>query len=272
MPKHKKIVVFDLDETLGYFSELGLLWSTLQSYFQHQKKVVLFDQNLFNLLLDLYPQFIRPNIFDVLAFVKRQVHLNNCKCVYIYTNNRAPYQWSLFIKTYFEQKLGYSIFCKIIGANHEGRTTCTKTIGDFINCTNNSNSSSYICYIDNTYYPRMKHCNLVYIHIQSYIYHIPCYKMVDTLMQSKLYTTQLMKNVSNNTQFKTYMQHTMESDNLFKYCVKTHESFDNDITVGDKLMVHLVDFFDRKLFPRQSHTCRFVSRKSHRYTVKHKQY
>ena len=44
-----KIVVFDLDETLGYFTQYGIFWDSLSNYLKNQKKTVLtqtdFDKN-----------------------------------------------------------------------------------------------------------------------------------------------------------------------------------------------------------------------------------
>ena len=37
-----KIVVFDLDETLGYFTELGLFWDSLIEYIKTEKQPSLF--------------------------------------------------------------------------------------------------------------------------------------------------------------------------------------------------------------------------------------
>ena len=56
-----KVIVFDLDETLGSFAHLEILWNTL----------LLYNQNniLFNDLLDLYPEFIRYGIINILEYV-----------------------------------------------------------------------------------------------------------------------------------------------------------------------------------------------------------
>ena len=32
---YKKIVVFDLDETLGYFMELGMFWDTVTEFIKY---------------------------------------------------------------------------------------------------------------------------------------------------------------------------------------------------------------------------------------------
>ena len=34
-----KIVVFDLDETLGYFTEFSIFWDSLAQYIKNEKKL-----------------------------------------------------------------------------------------------------------------------------------------------------------------------------------------------------------------------------------------
>jgi len=49
-----KIVVFDLDETLGYFTELGIFWDCLKNYLKIENNETL-TQIDFNDMLDLFP-------------------------------------------------------------------------------------------------------------------------------------------------------------------------------------------------------------------------
>ena len=62
--KNKKVVVFDLDETLGSFVELGSFCTLLDDYFNNSNKAY----SIFNELLDLYPEFLRPNIINILNY------------------------------------------------------------------------------------------------------------------------------------------------------------------------------------------------------------
>ena len=89
-----KVVVFDLDETLGYFFELGIFWELLINYFSKNKinKIEL-SQDSFNELLNLFPEFLRPNIFSILNYLKYKKTKNECSHVMIYTNNQGPKQW-----------------------------------------------------------------------------------------------------------------------------------------------------------------------------------
>ena len=62
MTKPFKIVVFDLDETLGYFTEFGIFCDCLNKYFNNKS----YSNANFKALLDLYPNFLRPKIINIL--------------------------------------------------------------------------------------------------------------------------------------------------------------------------------------------------------------
>ena len=48
-----RIVVFDMDETLGYFAQFGYFWSELLSFYKSRKIAFEITQYNFNLLLNL---------------------------------------------------------------------------------------------------------------------------------------------------------------------------------------------------------------------------
>ncbi len=103
MSELNKVVVFDLDETLGYFQEFGILWNSLQIKYSNQLN---FDNNLFNSLLDLYPELLRPNILNILdMIVKNQKNQKNQNIkpilLMIYTNNNGGKNWVNLIIKYF---------------------------------------------------------------------------------------------------------------------------------------------------------------------------
>ena len=58
-----KIVVFDLDETLGCFVELGMFWDALEHIYEKN-----LTQDDFFKVMNTFPEFIRPNIFKILNF------------------------------------------------------------------------------------------------------------------------------------------------------------------------------------------------------------
>jgi phosphoserine phosphatase len=69
-----KVVVFDLDETLGYFFQLGQLWDLMHFYIEKNKKsmYVKLTQTEFTELLNLFPEYLRPNIFSILKYLKHK--------------------------------------------------------------------------------------------------------------------------------------------------------------------------------------------------------
>jgi len=95
-----KIVVFDLDETLGYFTEFGIFWDSLLTYLKNENGPVL-EQEDFNNILDLYPEFLRPNIINILTYLKEKKESNCCHKMMIYTNNNGPREWAHNIIQYF---------------------------------------------------------------------------------------------------------------------------------------------------------------------------
>ena len=109
-----KIVVFDLDETLGYFVELGIFWESLNSYIKTEKIEYELVQNDFNEVLDLFEEFIRPNIISVLNYLKYKKQTKVCNSVLIYTNNQGTKDWALHIQKFFEAKINYPLFDQII--------------------------------------------------------------------------------------------------------------------------------------------------------------
>ena len=57
-----RVIAFDLDETLGSFSDLEILWSSLQHFTKKYEPIN------FNSILDLYPEFLRYGIIPILDF------------------------------------------------------------------------------------------------------------------------------------------------------------------------------------------------------------
>ena len=89
-----KIVVFDLDETLGYFTEFGIFCDCLNTYFKNNN----YSEQHFNSLLDLYPEFVRPKLFKILDYLKTKKMNNKCKKIMIYTNNQGIGNKSVHVK------------------------------------------------------------------------------------------------------------------------------------------------------------------------------
>lgn len=249
-----KIVVFDLDETLGYFVEFGMFWDTLKHYYKNinlnpDKKSDLnpvFDQHLFNKLLDLYPEFIRPNILNILNYLKRKKQDKHCHKLMIYTNNQGPPEWAQQIKGYFEDKMNVTLFDQIIGAfkvNGKqvelGRTTHMKTHKDFISCTKIPETTQ-ICFIDDVFHPGMSNDNIYYIHIKPYTYDLPFDTIVDRFVASGLLP------IDSPTSMKDAIITGMKRY-AYTYVEKPPLEHEIDAMLSKKILQHLHTFFNRKL-------------------------
>ncbi len=232
--KGKKVIVFDLDETMGYFQNFGLFFYTLQNYI----KQTLTFENFCN-LLDLYPEILRPKIFSIFKFILNHKEYENID-IMIYTNNQGPKEWVQFIKSYFEYKLNSKIFSKIIyafminGKKIElNRTTHYKTYKDLLR-TSRIPKSAKVCFIDDVYYETMEDDNLYYIHIEPYVSSLHYSTMVERLVKSKLITNlnekYLLKNMSN-------------AFSNVKFFKKNNDDYEMDIIIGKKILSGLQDFF-----------------------------
>lgn len=243
-----KIVVFDLDETLGYFVEFGIFWDCLHRYLLeyegHNEKTL--SQQDFNKILDLYPEFIRPNIINMLLYLKNKKSSRCCHGMMIYTNNQAPKEWAKNIIAYFESKINYKLFDQIISAFKINgkkleicRTTHDKTYHDLIKCTKLP-ANADICFLDDSYFPKMSNENVFYINIKPYIHDLNFDKVIHRFEKSDIYN----KLISKQTDFKKKMLDYFKEYN-FEIVEKTKEENNIDKILSKQIMVHLQEFFNK---------------------------
>jgi hypothetical protein len=240
-----KIVVFDLDETLGYFTQLGIFWDALKSYIKYKNIKQLIDDELFNDLLDLYPEYLRPNIIDILKYLKHKKKKNHCDKLIVYTNNQGPLEWGKHIIKYFETKINYKIFDKIIGAYKINgktvelcRTTHLKTHNDLIKCTKISDKTQ-ICFLDDVYYPDMNNDNIYYINLKPYIYDLDFNEMISRFINS---------NIINSSDLVDFNEYMLVFINKYNYIFVKKEplTLNIDKIISKKILQHLHIFFNIK--------------------------
>ena len=106
-----KAIVFDLDETIGQFSNLKQLDNAFEVILRRPLK-----QEEFNELLDLYPEFLRPGIMTILEFLAHKKKANAFQKMYLYTNNQCGREWVHKIIKYMETKIQSQLFDDIICA------------------------------------------------------------------------------------------------------------------------------------------------------------
>jgi hypothetical protein len=262
--KNTKVLAFDLDETLGSFSDLYYLWLGITTYYQ-QNSIVYDPTEIFNALMRKYPEFLRPGIVKILKYIYKKKVDKDCSKVFLYTNNQAHgsenSRWLHLIIQYFHERIDAQnppLFDKIIAAfkiNNRVveplRTTHDKIYSDFIRCTVVPKTAE-ICFIDNTYYDNMRN-NRVYLIVPASYNH--------GLSKSTI--------LSRLTNMKSYKL----PDDFIQSWFSTHyignlKRAKNDLTVSQKLMYHIKEFFilgtkrnNKKTAKIGSHFGRFTRRK-----------
>jgi hypothetical protein len=238
--KPKKIVVFDLDETLGCFNEIGIFWDALEQYHGHN----LFKEQLFD-VLDLFEEFLRPNILKILEFVKEQKMKNVCDHVMIYTNNQGPKSWVKMLSDYFNMKINYDLFDKIIAAFkirdkviEMCRTSHAKSVEDLIRCTKIPNNTE-ICFIDDQFHPLMEQDNVYYINVKPYFFSLPYETMAER------YYDAFMKNTS--VDINDFIHSIVTTMQRYNYFVRSKSDLEQntDKVVSKQLLIHLENFFKK---------------------------
>lgn len=191
-----KVVIFDLDETIGHFEEFGRFIDGLSALHEGGQFVNSYNKNAFdnisqkhfNALLDLYPEFLRPKIMKIFKSLvnlkKKDKHLK----VAIYTNNMAPRSWTMYIKKYIENKIKHQLFDKVITGwrpNEKGncRSTHQKTHSDIVKCMKLKKNTPMV-FFDDQYHHKMKHRDIHYIHLHPYSRSIKFMDMIKRFMKA----------------------------------------------------------------------------------------
>lgn len=233
-PQHiptTKVIVLDLDETIGSFHDLFILWQWINPPDN--------NQTLFDKLLDLYPEFLRHGILSILEYLAYKKSVGECSNLFLYTNNQCSpdsSKWIRLITQYLDRKLELKtpLFDQLICAfkieNRKvelKRTTHQKTYTDLIRCTLLPKSTE-ICFIDNSYYSKMLNDRVYYIQPKSYIHSLSHNEIIDRFLGAHLMDCQREDLVK---LFSTYRE-------------PIHiENQSADFIVSQKIMYHLKDFF-----------------------------
>ena len=245
MPNNK-VVVFDLDGTLGDFGNIATMWFSLQNF--HKGKL---PNSAFFELMDIFPEFLRPNIFAILNYLKLKKLDRKLKKVFIYTNNQGPKSWAVLIKDYFNNRLSYNLFDGVVGAFKVAgkivepcRTSNAKRYDDLIKCTKLSKKTQ-ICFIDDQYHEEMINERVYYIYIEPYLFTMPLNELV-----------------------RRYLSHETTFDRSTLHALTTNESsLDRTyVTQDDKLVSkRLMGYLQRFLRASYGTIKHKVSRKSSRF-------
>jgi hypothetical protein len=231
-----KAIAFDLDETLGSFSDFYSIWARLETYMK--------TQQVFNGIMDLYPEFLRVGILSILRYIRDKQESGHCLPIYIYTNNQCEdVNWIYRLIDYLEclvhstangdppaKIFARPIFAFKIGERRiePGRTTHEKTYSDFVRCSMLSTSHE-LCFVDDVYYKKMKHKRVFYIQPPPYVQSVPYREVLRRFLESDIYR-------------QLYPDRNMNLLSVGDYtCNIAEEQEERKIT--NKIMYHIREFF-----------------------------
>ena len=274
-----KVIVFDLDETIGSFGDLYILWCAIDRYCPNHKMK-------FNLLLDIYPEFLRYGILNILDFLYYKKKTGECNKIFIYTKNQCPRYWVNNIIQYLNLKLNttFELFDQVItsftplhnkkvqsaspcstpeggvlnvqrckyksGVNsnllletESMRTTQVKTHSDFIKCSLLPKTTE-ICFIDNTYYDRMKNDKVYYIKPKSYNHSLSTDEIIERFISSDVYKTYFGEKDKNSHSMESFLYDWFLVNGQFrKSSGLENNNLEVDIMVSQKIMYYIKEFF-----------------------------
>lgn len=159
-----KVVVFDLDETLGDFGRLSLRWP---SDVVEKERFAQFC-SFMNDNIDVYSNII--NILPKLVESRRTGHI---KQIVIYTNNSGHASWACAIAGHIGWLHGTRVFDAVVaGYKPElGTTQCrlspAKTYSELCKCLG-LREGTKMCFIDDQEHNGMRHACVKYVKIAPY--------------------------------------------------------------------------------------------------------
>lgn len=194
LPEPKQFV-FDLDETIGSFSDLYILFQCID-HFQSEYNIVLYDDVsiLVSQMLQLYPEFFRHGIEIVMEYLHNKKAAGACSGVYIYTNNSCiPDTWPYFITNFIETNWNLpGLFDSVIRAFKingnlidQRRNTSEKTHSELLRCLILPRNTEF-CYLDNEHYPKMEHRYVYYLQPRPYHHYLNNTIILERFIKSEL--------------------------------------------------------------------------------------
>lgn len=242
--KKKQIILFDLDETIGYFTQIGILYDMIEEF---TNRKMTFRESY--QLLDTFPEVFRPNIFNIFRMLVERKKQNPSLIIAIYTNNQAPLSWANMIKNYIHYKLEYPLFNTVIGSYKVGnkiqetrRTTNEKVVDDIYSIFNCKAKMCQILFFDDQFHekmtPKQQDEKIYYLHIKPYTYDYPTNELITKYIYSLTSINHIYK-TKQQQKFKIFSQQRMKE---YRYTPKKIHRTTDDYETTDE-MKKAIDYF-----------------------------
>ena len=239
----KKYIVFDLDETLGTFVQLGIFKDALESTFE-----TALTQRAFNELCQAFIKLFRPNLLQILKIIQQYKKTSRDIYLVIYTNNIGPKSWTVQIKTFLEDQLQEpGLFDYIIGGyidmNNKRtelcRTTMAKLPADIRRCIGSPQNAKYL-FFDDQHHPEMIHRDVTYIKSKPYRYEYTHREMIRQFLQTGL-AKYLLQHYKNPQLFTERFAQELSRSRYYPKPI-TQNELDIDVVITKQMQHHLEEF------------------------------
>lgn len=265
-----KVVVLDLDETLGSFADLHILWSGI--------KLMWPSCTSFYDLCELFPEFLRYGILTILEYLYDKKYKKECSKIIIYTNNQCSPEWVSLISDYLEMKvkstrrknIQLQLFDKPICAFkikkkqvETSRTGHRKTLDDFFSCSLVTKDVD-ICFVDDVEYPAMKSTKVYYICPKPYLHSLPKNEIIKRIVNAPwILQNKILSNES-------FWRHWFKNHRQKQTTISKNIDVDIDLQVTEKIINHLREFIKFGTIPpfKMKKTTRTKKIKRERQTKK----
>lgn len=245
-----KQFVFDLDETIGSFSDLYILFQCIEKL-QSTYNFTLYENpsDLVYELLNIYPEFFRHGIDIVLAYLHKKKNDKSCSGVHIYTNNSClPDTWTYYITRFIEEKWehpglfdtvvrAFKINGKIVEKN---RSSNEKTHKDLLRCLILPQNTEF-CYIDNDRYPKMEHRYVYYLQPRPYHHYMNRTNILDRFSRSGL-CNRMFTSIKLDVRSLMFEWYISREYSMMTYSRNLVE-LEIDLLVSKRLLRHIRKFF-----------------------------
>jgi len=242
--KNTKTFVFDLDETIGHFSEIYILFQFIEhiqsTLFENDKQCLFF-------LLDLFPEVFRYGIEIIFQYLHKKKEKNKT-LVYIYTNNSCiPITWTTYISEYIEEKWKVdNLFNNIVRAfkingkvvEHK-RTTGEKTYEEFLHCVQLPKKTE-LCFLDNSEHSLMKHRYVYYLQPKPYYIGLSRNEIIQRFINAM--KEKCEKNIQEELENYYKTNELVINDNK-----KTYQDSILDMKISKKLLQCIQKFYKYKI-------------------------
>jgi hypothetical protein len=148
-----KTILFDLDQTLGYFEQMVHIMNHCDLTCHE--------------LLTLFPEFFRPLLIDFIRSLLSYKQSGKIQSILIYSNNNnTPFVQSVIDSIHLS--LGAKVFDEVIALDHPRRKNRHKDYQDLLSIQEGKLDHSILCFVDDRKHPLMNHPNVIYIQCEGY--------------------------------------------------------------------------------------------------------